>query len=94
MTQDDMKKRAAAAALEYVGNGGLIGVGTGSTVNHFIDELAKVKHKIDGAVSSSEASTARMKSHGIPVMDLNAAGDLELYVGALACFADDFQVPT
>jgi ribose 5-phosphate isomerase A len=58
----------------------VIGVGTGSTVNHFIDLLAKVKHRFDGAVSSSEASTARMKSHGIPVLDLNSCGDLEVYV--------------
>jgi len=79
MTQDEMKKLAAQAAIEYV-DGGIIGVGTGSTVNHFIDELAKIKHRIDAAVSSSEASTERMKGHGIQVMDLNAAGELELYV--------------
>ncbi|KRT53739.1 ribose-5-phosphate isomerase RpiA [endosymbiont of Ridgeia piscesae] len=79
MNADDMKKLAAKAALEYV-DGGIIGVGTGSTVNHFIDYLATIKSKIDGAVSSSEVSTERMKSHGIPVMDLNAAGELELYV--------------
>lgn len=79
MTQDEMKKLAAQAAIEYV-DGGIVGVGTGSTVNHFIDELALIKHKIDGAVSSSEASTERMKGHGIQVMDLNAAGELELYV--------------
>ncbi len=79
MTQDEMKKLAAQAAIEYV-DGGVIGVGTGSTVNHFIDELAKIKHRIDAAVSSSEASTERMKGHGIQVMDLNAAGELELYV--------------
>jgi ribose 5-phosphate isomerase A len=79
MNQDEMKKLAAKAAIEYV-DGGIIGVGTGSTVNHFIDFLAGVKHKIDGAVSSSEASTARLKSHGIEVMDLNSVGSLELYV--------------
>jgi len=79
MTQDEMKKLAAAAALEYV-NGGIIGIGTGSTVNHFIDLLTDMKHKIDGTVSSSEASAARLRSHGIEVMDLNAAGELELYV--------------
>ena len=77
MSQDDLKRVAAAAALEY---GGTIGVGTGSTVNHFIDLLAGIKHTIDGAVSSSEVSTERMKSHGIPVVDLNAAGELDLYV--------------
>jgi ribose 5-phosphate isomerase A len=80
MTQDEMKKVAAAAAIELLPDGGVIGVGTGSTVNHFIDLLAKVKHRFDGAVSSSEASTARLKSHGIQVLDLNSCGDLEVYV--------------
>ncbi|MBL3526621.1 MAG: ribose-5-phosphate isomerase RpiA [gamma proteobacterium endosymbiont of Lamellibrachia anaximandri] len=79
MNADEMKKMAAEAALEYV-DGGIVGVGTGSTVNHFIDYLATIKHKIDGAVSSSEVSTERMKGHGIPVMDLNAAGELDIYV--------------
>ncbi|MFZ0788079.1 MAG: ribose-5-phosphate isomerase RpiA [Chromatiaceae bacterium] len=79
MNQDEMKKQAAAAALAYV-EGGIIGVGTGSTVNHFIDALATIKGRIEGAVSSSEASTERMKGHGIPVYDLNAVGDLSLYV--------------
>ncbi len=79
MNQDDLKKMAAEAALEYV-TGGIVGVGTGSTVNHFIDQLATVKHKIEGAVSSSEVSTQRMKDHGIPVIDLNAAGELDIYV--------------
>ena len=80
MTQDEMKKVAAAAAIELLPDGGVIGVGTGSTVNHFIDLLAKEKHRFDGAVSSSEASTARLKSHGIQVLDLNSCGDLEVYV--------------
>ena len=80
MTQDEMKKVAAAAAIELLPDGGIIGVGTGSTVNHFIDLLAKVKHRFDGAVSSSEASTARLKSNGIQVLDLNSCGDLEVYV--------------
>jgi ribose 5-phosphate isomerase A len=79
MDQDALKKQAAEAALQYV-EGGVIGVGTGSTVNHFIDFLATVKGRIDGAVSSSEASTARLKQQGIPVLDLNAVGDLALYV--------------
>jgi len=79
MTADEMKKVAAQAALEYI-DGGIVGVGTGSTVNHFIDFLAGIKHKIDGAVSSSEVSTARMKAHGIQVLDLNAAGELDIYV--------------
>jgi ribose 5-phosphate isomerase A len=79
MNQDEMKKLAAKAALDYV-EGGIVGVGTGSTVNHFIDFLAGVKGKIDGAVSSSEASTERMRGHGIPVYDLNEVGGLSLYV--------------
>lgn len=79
MNQDEMKKLAAEAALEHV-NDGFIGVGTGSTVNHFIDSLATVKGRIQGAVSSSEVSTTRMKERGIPVLELNAAGALDLYV--------------
>jgi ribose 5-phosphate isomerase A len=79
MNADDLKKQAAEAALEYV-KGGIIGVGTGSTVNHFIDFLATIKAKIEGTVSSSEASTERLKQHGIPVLDLNAAGELEIYI--------------
>jgi ribose 5-phosphate isomerase A len=79
MNQDEMKRLAAQAALEYV-DGGVVGVGTGSTVNHFIDALAGIKHKIDGAVSSSETSTARLKGHGIQVLDLNGVGELEIYV--------------
>lgn len=80
MTQDDMKKAAALAAIEYVGSGGVIGVGTGSTANHFIDALAAVRGRIDGAVASSNATAERLKKHGIPVIDLNAAGSLKLYV--------------
>ncbi len=79
MDQDMLKRQAAEAALQYV-EGGVIGVGTGSTVNHFIDFLATVKSRIEGAVSSSEASSERLKQHGIPVLDLNAVGDLALYV--------------
>ena len=77
--QDALKKQAAEAALEQV-DGGVIGVGTGSTVNHFIDCLATVKGRIEGAVSSSEASSERLERHGIPLLDLNAAGALALYV--------------
>jgi len=79
MNQDAMKKQAAEAALAYV-ESGVIGVGTGSTVNHFIDALATIKSRIEGAVSSSEVSTARLAAHGIPVFDLNAVGELSLYV--------------
>ncbi len=80
MTQDDMKKAAAEAALEFVPRGGVIGVGTGSTANHFIDCLATVKGRMDGAVASSVATAERLKRHGIPVMDLNEVGTLALYV--------------
>ena len=80
MTQDEMKRKAAEAALEYVVNDEIVGVGTGSTVNHFIDCLAEIKHKIDGAVSSSEASTERMKSYGIKVYDLNEVNGIEVYI--------------
>ena len=80
MNQDTKKQRAAAAALEYLGDGAVIGVGTGSTVNFFIDGLAALRQRIAGAVSSSIASTRRLEAHGIPVLDLNDAGELELYV--------------
>ena len=81
MTADEKKKQAAIAALEYVEPGTVIGVGTGSTVNHFIDAIAEnMKGAVEAAVSSSEASTERMKQHGIPVIDLNAAGELSIYV--------------
>ncbi len=80
MTPDDKKKAVALAALEYVESGWVIGVGTGSTANHFIDGLARIKGKLDGAVASSNATAERLKKHGIPVLDLNATGDLPLYV--------------
>jgi len=75
-----MKKAAAKAALEYVEAGSVIGIGTGSTANHFIDLLAGIKGKLEGTVASSVASAERLKKHGIPVYDLNAVGDLSLYV--------------
>lgn len=80
MNQDQLKRQVAEAAMEYVEADMVIGVGTGSTVNHFIDCLADRKGDIEAAVSSSEASTQRLKAIGIPVMDLNAAGPLSLYV--------------
>ena len=80
MNQDQMKQRAAEAALAYLHDGALVGVGTGSTVNFFIDALAARRQRIAGAVSSSEASTRRLAAHGIPVLDLNEAGELEVYV--------------
>jgi ribose 5-phosphate isomerase A len=80
MTPDDKKKAVALAALEYVESGWVVGVGTGSTANHFIDGLARIKGKLDGAVASSNATAERLKKHGIAVLDLNATGDLPLYV--------------
>ncbi|GAO35271.1 ribose 5-phosphate isomerase [Sulfuricella sp. T08] len=79
MTQDELKQAVARAAIEHV-PAGVIGVGTGSTANYFIDELAKIKGRIDGAVASSEATAQRLKSHGIQVLDLNSAGELAVYV--------------
>lgn len=80
MTQDELKKQVAKAALEYVRNVPIIGVGTGSTVNHFIDFLADIKQDIEGAVSSSKVSTERLKKLGIPVLDLNSVSEIEVYV--------------
>nr|WP_136251815.1 ribose-5-phosphate isomerase RpiA [Ningiella ruwaisensis] len=80
MNQDDKKKAVAQAALNYVKEGAIIGVGSGSTVNYFIDALASKKDDIKGAVSSSEASTERLKSHGIEVFDLNDVGSFDIYV--------------
>ena len=81
MTPEDKKRNAAEAAIDYVKPGSTIGVGTGSTVNYFIDLLAeKMNGKIAAAVSSSEASSERLRSHGIAVVDLNEVGGLDLYV--------------
>jgi len=80
MDADARKKAAAQAALEYVDDDILVGVGTGSTVNHFIAALAARRHRIRGAVSSSEASTRLLREHGIDVVTLNEAGDLPVYV--------------
>ncbi len=78
-TQDELKQQVAKAAVEYV-KGGIIGVGTGSTANFFIDELAQVKHKIEGAVASSEGTAERLRKHGIQVFDLNNVSGLDIYV--------------
>jgi len=80
MNQDDLKKAAATAALDYVEDGMIVGVGTGSTVNHFIDGLAAKRDRIAGAVSSSEASSRRLEALGIRLFDLNDVIDLPLYV--------------
>lgn len=80
MNQDEMKKAAGWAALEYIEKDSIVGVGTGSTVNHFIDALGTIKGDIEGAVSSSEESTRRLKEFGIPVFDLNTVDNLSVYV--------------
>ncbi len=80
MTQDELKQKVAQAAMHYVKDVAIVGVGTGSTVKHFINYLADIKGDIEGAVSSSEMSTAQLKSVGIPVLDLNAVGTLDVYV--------------
>lgn len=80
MTQDELKKAVGWAALDYVTPGTIVGVGTGSTAAHFIDALGSIKHQIEGAVSSSDASTLKLKSLGIPVFDLNEVDSLAVYV--------------
>ncbi|WP_137893991.1 ribose-5-phosphate isomerase RpiA [Ramlibacter sp. 2FC] len=80
MTQDELKALVGQAALQYVVPGEIVGVGTGSTVNFFLDALATVRDTIKGAVSSSEASTARLKAIGIPVFDCNEVGELAVYI--------------
>ncbi len=80
MTQDKLKQAVAISAIEYVIDGEIIGVGTGSTANFFIDELGKIKHRIKGAVASSEATAARLAGHGIPVYDLNEVSEIAVYI--------------
>jgi len=91
MTQDEMKKKVAEAALDYVVEGSMIGVGTGSTANMFIDALATIKDKIQGAVASSEVTAERLRGHGIPVLTLNEAlkkvDSLSVYIDG----ADEFD---
>jgi ribose 5-phosphate isomerase A len=80
MTQDEKKQAVARAALEFVETGTVVGVGTGSTANYFIDALAEIKHKVEGAVASSEESARRLAAHGIMVLDLNSVSELSVYV--------------
>lgn len=80
MTQDELKQAVARAAIDYVVDGEIIGVGTGSTANFFIDELAKIKHRIKGTVASSEATAARLAGHGIAVFDLNDVESIAVYI--------------
>ncbi|MCB1827211.1 MAG: ribose-5-phosphate isomerase RpiA [Coxiellaceae bacterium] len=86
-SQEELKKEAAIAAMQYVKEDTVVGVGTGSTVNFFIDELAKIKHKIEGAVASSKATEVQLKSKGIPVCDLNSVNHIPVYVDG----ADEFN---
>lgn len=80
MTQDELKQAVAQAAIQYVVENDIVGVGTGSTANFFIDELAKIKHKITGAVASSDATAARLRAHGIEVFDLNQVTSMPVYI--------------
>jgi len=80
MTQDEQKRAVAQAAIQHIPFGCIVGVGTGSTANLFIDELARIKGKIEGTVASSEASATRLKGHGIQVLDLNSVSDMPVYV--------------
>lgn len=80
MSSDDNKRKAALEAINWLGDARVIGVGTGSTVNHFIDALKNIRGRLDGAVSSSEASRLRLKALGIPLLDANAVGELPVYV--------------
>jgi ribose 5-phosphate isomerase A len=80
MNQDEMKQAVAKAAIEHVVPGTIIGIGTGSTANFFIDELATIKGKIEGTVASSVASADRLKAHGIEVFDLNSVNEISVYI--------------
>lgn len=84
MTKDELKRAVAQAAFEHVesmlDDETIVGVGTGSTANFFIEELGKISHKLNGTVASSEESTRRLKEHNIPVFDLNAVGEISVYV--------------
>ena len=80
MTQDELKKRVAQEALKHVVEDSVVGVGSGSTVNHFIDALATIKGRIEGAVAASEASAERLRKHGIRVFDLNSVNELAVYI--------------
>ncbi|HEY8606729.1 MAG TPA: ribose-5-phosphate isomerase RpiA [Noviherbaspirillum sp.] len=93
MTQDELKQAVARAAVEYVPVNEIIGVGTGSTANYFIDELGKIKDRIKGAVASSEATAARLRSHGIAVLDLNDVDFMSVYIdGADEITADGAMI--
>ena len=80
MTPDEKKQQVAKAALEHVVEDTIIGIGTGSTANYFVDALAAIKHKIEGTVASSNATAERLKSHGIPVLELNSVDEISVYI--------------
>ncbi|REL34917.1 ribose-5-phosphate isomerase RpiA [Thalassotalea euphylliae] len=80
MTQDELKKAVGQAAVKFIKPDTIVGVGTGSTVNHFIDALAEIKDQIKGAVSSSQQSTEKLKAYGIEVFDLNEVNELDVYI--------------
>jgi len=80
LTSDEKKQQVAKAALEYVVEDTIIGIGTGSTANYFVDALATLKHRIEGTVASSNATAERLKSHGIPVFELNSVDEISVYV--------------
>lgn len=86
-TTEQLKKQAAEAALDYVGNNEVIGIGSGSTVHYFIDALGRIKGRVEAAIASSEATAQRLKKNGIPVIDLNSVNTLPLYVDG----ADEFN---
>ena len=92
MTQDEQKRAAAETAIQYIPENCIVGVGTGSTANYFIDELARIKHKIEGAVASSEATSRRLKAHGIKVFDLNDVDSLNVYVDGADEINQDLQM--
>jgi ribose 5-phosphate isomerase A len=87
MTQDELKQQVSQAALQYITNDMIVGVGSGSTINYFIESLATMKHKIKGAVASSIETEKKLKDHGIDVYDLNAVNQLTLYIDS----ADEFN---
>lgn len=92
MTQDDLKQAAARAALAHLVDGEIVGVGTGSTANHFIDQLATIRERFPGAVASSEATRVRLEKHGIRVFDLNAVDSLAVYVDGADEINDQLQM--
>jgi ribose 5-phosphate isomerase A len=93
MTQDELKQAVARSAIDYVVDGEIIGVGTGSTANFFIDELALIKDRIKGTVASSEATAARLRGHGIAVFDLNEVPEIAVYIdGADEITADGAMI--